>query len=233
VGLDRGPRPGLVGGAEPESGWQYRLLHVGKVPLVELGPGPGVAERGRVGLIAVRRPSLQAELIGGARQYRALGAGRRGVVPVDHLVSQPGVTGMDLIRQVGAGDVRHRPVAPPHLARKVSPPPRHQVPAREPQPAPPAGAVAGVPLAPDPGQLAERRVAVHQVRADGSDTLRQTLHERHVPGGHKIEVRHGAGSWWYSATSSIGPRMFALSSARSSAGIQYSRIVRPPAWRTS
>jgi hypothetical protein len=43
----------------------------------------------------------------------------------------------------------------------------------------------------------------------------------------------GAGpSWWYSATSSMKPTIFALSSARSSAGIQYSRMVRPPAWWT-
>lgn len=61
--------------------------------------------------------------------------------------------GMDLIRQIGAGDVLHRPVAPPHLARKIGPAPRHQIPAREPQPTRPARAVAGVPLAPDPGQL--------------------------------------------------------------------------------
>ena len=192
MGLDHGLRPGLVGGAEPESVWQYRLFHVGEVPLVELGPGPGVAERGRVGLIAVRRPSLQGDLIGGARPHRTLDVRRYTVVPVDHLVNQPGVVGMDLIRQIGAGDVLHRPVAPPHLVRKIGPAPRHQIPAREPQPTRPACAVAGVPLPPDPGQLAERRVAVHQVRAGGGDTLRQTLHELHVRGGHKLDVRHSA-----------------------------------------
>jgi hypothetical protein len=35
---DRGLRPSLVGGAEPEPGRQLRLLHIGEVPLVELGP---------------------------------------------------------------------------------------------------------------------------------------------------------------------------------------------------
>jgi hypothetical protein len=120
------PAPGLVGGAEPESVWEYRLVHVAEVPLVELGPGPGVAERGRVGLIAVRRPSLQGDRIGGARRHRTLEVRRRPVVPVDHLVHQPGVAGMDLIGQIGAGDVLHRPVAPPHLVRQIGPAPRHQ-----------------------------------------------------------------------------------------------------------
>lgn len=32
MGLDRGLRPGFVGGAEPESGGQYRLFQAGEVP---------------------------------------------------------------------------------------------------------------------------------------------------------------------------------------------------------
>ncbi|GAA2619538.1 hypothetical protein GCM10010307_02220 [Streptomyces vastus] len=56
MGLDRGLRPGLDGGAESETVRQHRLFHVIEVPLIELGPGAGVAERGRIGLIAVRRP---------------------------------------------------------------------------------------------------------------------------------------------------------------------------------
>jgi hypothetical protein len=139
----------------------------------------------------VRRPSLKGVLIGGARQHRALEVCRRGVVPGDHLVNEPGVVGMNLIRQIGAGDVLRRSVAPPDLVRKLNPAPRHQIPAGEPQPTPPARAVAGVTLAPIPGQLAERRVTVHQVRTRGSDTLRQTLHELQVSGGHKIDVRRG------------------------------------------
>ncbi len=122
---------------------------------------------------------------------------------------------MDLIRQIGAGDVLHRPVASPHLVRKIGPAPRHQIPAREPQPTRPACAVAGVPLAPVPGQLAERRVAVHQVRARGGDTLCQTLHELHVRGGHKLEVRHGAPLCQVSATPSNrspGPPIAAVNS---------------------
>ena len=72
---------------------------------------------------------------------------------------------------------------------------------RGPSPTPPdrrrrttAGAASsrrrGVPLAPAPGQLAEHRLAVHQIRTDGGDPLRQTLHELHVGGGQKLEVRH-------------------------------------------
>jgi len=34
---------------------------------------------------------------------------RQVVIPVDHLVNQPGVVRMDLIRETGAGDVLHRP----------------------------------------------------------------------------------------------------------------------------
>lgn len=37
--LDRGLRPGLIGGAEPKSMRQLRLFHVGEVPLVKLGQG--------------------------------------------------------------------------------------------------------------------------------------------------------------------------------------------------
>ncbi|MFF4866887.1 FAD-dependent oxidoreductase [Streptomyces sp. NPDC001231] len=95
MGLDRGLRPGLVGGAEAESVRQHRLFHVVEVPHIELRPGAGVAERGRIGLIAVRRPSLQGELIGGLRHHRALDADRHTVVPVDHLVHQLAVVGMD------------------------------------------------------------------------------------------------------------------------------------------
>jgi len=49
-----------------------------------------------------------------------------------------------------------------------------------------------VPFAPDPGQLPERRVAVHQIRAVRGDALRQALHELDVPGGHQVEVTHDA-----------------------------------------
>jgi hypothetical protein len=38
---------------------------------------------------------------------------------------------------------------------------------------------------------------------------------------------------WYSATTSMRPTMLALSSVMSSAGIQYSVMVRPPAWWVS
>jgi hypothetical protein len=38
---------------------------------------------------------------------------------------------------------------------------------------------------------------------------------------------------WYSAVTSIVPTMLAFRAGRSSAGIQYSRMVFPPAWRTS
>ena len=47
-----------------------------------------------------------------------------------------------------------------------------------------------MPLAPDPGQLPERRVAVHQVRADRGDALRHALHEPYVRGADQIEVAH-------------------------------------------
>src|ERR1700722_233793 len=97
---------------------------------------------------------------------------------------------MNLIRQISAGDIRHRPVAPPHLTRKKRPAPRHQLRAREPQPSPPALAVASVPLTPVPRQLAERPVGTYQVRADCGYTLRQTLHELHFGSRHWLEIRH-------------------------------------------
>lgn len=48
---------------------------------------------------------------------------------------------------------------------------------------------------------------------------------------HPCHAHAGPGteSRWYSAMTSIRPTMFALNSGRSSAGIQYSRMVRPPA----
>jgi hypothetical protein len=112
-------------------------------------------------------------------------------VPVDHLVDQLRVVGMDLIRQIGAGEVLHRPVVPPHPVWEMGPAPGHQMPAREPQTTSPTRAVTDLPLAPVPGEFAERRVAVHQIRKGGGDTLRQTLHELHLRGGHKLGARHG------------------------------------------
>ena len=38
MGPDRGLRTGLADGAEPESSRQRRLLRIGEVPFVELGP---------------------------------------------------------------------------------------------------------------------------------------------------------------------------------------------------
>jgi hypothetical protein len=192
VGLDGGLRPGLVGGAEPEPVRQHRLFQVTEIPLIELCPGTGVAQCGRIGLIPVRRPSLHGELIGGLRRHRALDASRHTVVPADHLVDQLAVAGMDLISQVGAGDVGHRPVAPPHLVGQIGPAPGDQIVTGAPQPAQPALAVGRVPFAPDPGQLSERGVAVHQVGTDGRNPLRQALHELHIRSGHETGIIHDA-----------------------------------------
>ena len=56
----------------------------------------------------------------------------------------------------------------------------------------PALAVGCVLFAPDPSQLSERRLAVHQVGTDGRNPLRQALPELHVRSGHETEVIHGA-----------------------------------------
>ena len=100
------------------------------------------------------------------------------------------MAGVDLVPQIGPGNVGHRPVAPPHLVREIGPAPRHQRVAGEPQPARPGAAVASVPFAPDPGQLPERRVAVHQVRAHRGDALRQALHEQYLRRAHQFAVTH-------------------------------------------
>ncbi len=190
--LDRGLRPGLVRGAESEPLRQHRLLHVVQIPHIELSPRAGVTERVRIGLIAVRGPSLQGELVSGLRDHRALKSDRGAVVPVDHLVDQLAVVGMNLICQIGAGDVLHRAVVAPYPVRQRDPAPADQIVAGEPQPPPPARADGGVALTPDPGQLAIRRVAVDQVEPRGRDPLRQALHEPHVRSGHKIGIAHGA-----------------------------------------
>jgi hypothetical protein len=49
---------------------------------------------------------------------------------------------------------------------------------------------AGVPLAPDPRQFPERRVAVHQVGTDSGDALGKALHEPQVLDGNDIELAH-------------------------------------------
>ncbi len=99
---------------------------------------------------------------------------------------------MDLVHEIRAGDIPDQPVAPPYLVWEKGPPPRHQIRARKPQPTRPGGAIAGMPLAPVPGQLAKRRFAVHQVQAFGGDALRQTLYELHVRRRHNLEVVHSA-----------------------------------------
>ena len=190
VGADRGLRPGFGGGAEPEPVRQRRLLHVGEIPLIELTPGPRVPVRGRVGLVSVCLPSLQRELVGHAGQHRALEARRDAVIPVDHLVNQLCLLGVNLISQVSASDLPHRPVASPHLMRQIGPPPRDQLAAGQPEAAWPGPAVAGVSLAPDPRQFPERRVAVHQVGPDSGDALGQALHEPYVLDGNDIELAH-------------------------------------------
>jgi hypothetical protein len=45
-------------------------------------------------------------------------------------------------------------------------------------------------LTPDPVQLPERRVVIHQVGPDSGDALRQALHEQYVLGRNEIEVTH-------------------------------------------
>jgi hypothetical protein len=80
---------------------------------------------------------------------------------------------------------------------------------------------------PAPGPGAERRLDVHQVRAGGGDTLRQTLHELHVGGGHKLKVRHGVKLCQHSDRPSNGflaaDQGFASSSAMSS-GVTCTRL---------
>jgi hypothetical protein len=139
----------------------------------------------------VRRPSLQGEVIGSLRHHRALDTNGHAVVPADHVVHQSGAIRMDLICQIGAGYIVHRPIAAPQLVRQLGPAPRDQIVSGEPQPAQPALAVGRVPFAPDPGQFPERCVGVHQVGADGRDPLRQALHELHIRSGHEINVIHG------------------------------------------
>ena len=190
MGPDRGLRPGLVGAAEPEPVRQRRPLHVGEVPLVELGPEPGVAERRRVGLEPVRLPSLERELVGHPRHHLALKVRRDVVVPIDHVVNQLGLAGMDLISQIGARDLLYRPVASPHLVRQVGPPPGNQLAAGNPQTTPPGPGVGGMILTPDPVQLPERRVVIHQIGPDRGDALGQALHEQDVLGSNEIEVTH-------------------------------------------
>lgn len=195
VRLDRALGPCLAGGAEPKSVGQDRGLQVGQVALVELRPVAGVPERRRVGLVSMSRPPRQSEGVSRDRCDGPLEVGGDRAVPADHLVHQRGVVRVDLIREVGAGDLARRAVAPPHPVRQVGPAPRHQPLPREPQPAPPGVALGGVPLPPVPGQLTEGRVAVHQVGARRSDPLSQPLHQLYVRGRHPFGGTHAVPLW--------------------------------------
>lgn len=65
------------------------------------------------------------------------------------------------------------------------------------------------------------------------DSGASSRHHALAAGEPTEHAADGAVGQWYSAVTSMVPTMFALSAARSSAGIQYSRMVLPPTWWTS